>query len=97
MYFFYGLATGLFASYFSKRKKSTSSKITYATIVCDHRPLKHEQWRCRLVVGGDKLFYNADTGAPEASLLDTKILLNSVISDAHKGAKFMSCDIKNYF
>ena len=72
-------------------------KVTYATIVCDYRLLKTEQWRCRLVVGGDKLFYNEDTGAPAASLLDTKILLNSIISDSSKGARFMTCDIKNYF
>ena len=27
--------------------------ITYGTMVCDHRPLKKEPDRCRLVVGGD--------------------------------------------
>ena len=33
----------------------TGRDITYATFVCDHRPLKTEKWRVRLVVGGDKL------------------------------------------
>ena len=28
-------------------------KVTYANFVCDHRPLKAEPWRIRLVVGGD--------------------------------------------
>ena len=31
------------------------------------------------------------------NLLETKILLNSIISDASKGAQFMCTDIKNHF
>ena len=31
------------------------------------------------------------------SLLETKFLLNSVISDPSKGAHFMSLDLKDYF
>ena len=50
-------------------------------------------WR----LGGDKLEYIYDTAAPAANLLETKILLNSVISDSHKGAKFMTIDIKDFF
>jgi hypothetical protein len=48
-------------------------------------------------VGGDKLMYEFDSGSPTASLLETKILVNSVISDAHKGARFMSLDLKDFF
>jgi hypothetical protein len=48
-------------------------------------------------VGGDKLSYDEDTGSPAASLLETKLMLNSVISDAAKGAKFMSMDLKDFF
>ena len=33
-------------------KVPTNRKVTYASFVCDHRPLKDEQWRIRLVVGG---------------------------------------------
>ena len=40
----------------------------------------------QLVVGGDKLFYEFDSGSPAASLLETKLLVNRVISDAHKGS-----------
>ena len=29
--------------------------------------------------------------------METKILLNSVISDAHKGARFLSADLKDHF
>ena len=71
--------------------------ITYASFMCDHRPLKTEPWRVRIVVGGDKLSYSSDTGSPTASLLETKILLNSTISDTHKGARFMCMDSKDFF
>ena len=71
--------------------------ITYATFVCDHRPLKDEKWRVRCVVGGDKLTYPGDPASPAASLLDTKLILNSTISDAHRGAKFLSADLKDHF
>ena len=71
--------------------------VTYASFVCDHCPLKSEPWRVRIVVGGDRLTYEDDAGSPAASLLETKILLSSVISDAHKGARFMSLDLKEYF
>ena len=30
-------------------------KVTYAQCVCDHRPLKPEEFQVRSVVGGDKL------------------------------------------
>ena len=42
-------------------------KVTYASFVCDHRPLKSEPWKVRLVVGGDKLSYPYDTGSPAAN------------------------------
>ena len=64
-------------------------KVTYANFVCDHRPLKSEPWRVRLVVGGDKIDYFQDAGSPTTTILETKLLVNSVISDCHKGAKFM--------
>ena len=72
-------------------------KVTYANFVCDFRPLKSEPYRVRLVVGGDKLVYLADSGAPAASMLETKLMVNSVISDAHLGARFLSADLKDFF
>ena len=68
---------------------------TYANMVCDYRPHKQEKHRVRLTVGGDRLTYNEDVSSPEASLLETKLLLNSTISDAFKGALFMTLDIKD--
>ena len=71
--------------------------ITYATFVLDYRPLKSEPHRIRITVGGDRLTYPFDAGSPAANLLETKLLLNSTISDAHRGARFMSADLKNFF
>ena len=74
-----------------------NKKVTYANFVCDHRPLKSEPWRVRLVVGGNRLEYYADPGSPTATLVETKLLVNSVISDADKGARFACCALKDFF
>ena len=50
-----------------------------------------------MVVGRVRLMYDEDTGAPAASLLETKIFVNSVISNAKNGAKFMALDIKDFY
>ena len=71
--------------------------VTYASFVCDHRPLKPEPYRVRIVVGGDKLSYDNDAASPAASLIETKLILNSTISDAKRGAKFFTADIKDFF
>ena len=73
-------------------------KVTYASFVCSYRPLKKEKWRIRLVVGGDKLEYSQDSGSPATDLTETKLLLNSTISDyKEKGSKFMTMDLKDMF
>ena len=71
--------------------------VTYATFVLDYRPLKTEEYRVRITFGGNRLTYEEDAGSPAANLLETKVLINSVISDAKSGAKFMTADIKDYF
>ena len=38
-----------------------------------------------------------NTAAPAANSLETKILLNSVISGRKDGARFMTIDIKDFF
>ena len=68
----------------------TNEKVTYAQCVCDHRPLKPEPNRVRIVVGGDKLDCSIDAGAPTTNLTEFKLLINSVISEARQGAKFMT-------
>ena len=61
-------------------------KVTYAQCVCDHRPLKPEPVRVQIVVGGDCLDCSIDSGSPATNLLEFKLLVNSIISDADKGA-----------
>ena len=48
-------------------------------------------------MGGYRLNYPYDAGSPTANLIETKVILNSTISDARHGARFMSDDIKDYF
>lgn len=72
-------------------------QVTYANWVIDYRPLKSEPFRIRLVVGGDKLEYTNDSGSPASTMLETKLLINSVILDAKHGARFMSADLKDFF
>ena len=83
--------------FISSTNVPSNRDVTYSSFVCDHRPLKSEPWRVQIVVGGDKLTYSNDTGSPAASLLETKILINSTISDTHKGARFMCMDLKDFF
>lgn len=66
-------------------------------MVCDYRPLKDDPYRVRLTAGGDRLDYADDAGLPAASLLETKLLINSTISDARDGARFLTIDIKDFF
>ena len=65
-------------------------------MVCDYRPLKEEKFRFRITVGRDRLPNHLDTSYPEADLFETKVILNSVISDSSKGARFVSLVIKDY-
>ena len=83
--------------FISKNGVPTNKKVTYASFACDYRPLKDEKWRVCIVVGGDKLTYAFDTGSPAADIVETKLLFNSVISDAKSGAKFCSMDLKDMF
>ena len=49
------------------------------------------------MVRGDKLPYSEDPGSSVANLLETKLLLDIVISDAAIDARFMSIDLKDHF
>ena len=74
-----------------------SVDVTYATFVLDSKPLKTEQHQVRVVAGGNRLKCLFDTGSQATSMLETKLLINSTISDDKKGARFMGADIKDYF
>ena len=77
-----------------KREVPGDRDVTYATFVLDHRPLNTEEYIVRITVGGNRLSYKEDSGYPAANLLETKVFINSVISDAKSGAQFMTADIK---
>jgi hypothetical protein len=70
---------------------------TYANFVCDIRPNKAEKYRVRLTAGGDRLEFPGDPSSPAVATTDSKIHINSTISDAKKGARYMVMDIKNFF
>ncbi len=81
----------------SQQQVPQGRDVTYAIFVCDHHPLKSEPWRVRIVVGSEQLSYEDGPGSPAVLLLETKFLIKSVISDAHRGALFMSLNLKDYF
>ena len=72
-------------------------QVTYANFRLDHRPLKPEPMRVRLTIGGDKLDYPYDSTSPASSLLESKTLINSTISQHKKSARFISSDLKDFF
>ena len=51
----------------------------------------------QIVVSFDCLSYNDDATSPAIDLLETKILINSTISELAQGACFLSSDLKDYF
>ena len=60
--------------------------------------LKSESHIVRLTVGGDKLEYPKETSSPATSLIESKLIANSVISNhKSKNARFCSLDIKDFF
>ena len=60
--------------------------VTYATYVLDYQQLKDKPHIVRITVGGNRLPYPDDAGSPAANLMETKIMINSAISDAIRGA-----------
>ena len=74
-----------------------NKKVAYTNIVCDYRPLKKEKYRVSLTIGGDVLEYENNASSPAASLLESKLIIDSVISDAQSGAQFMTADLKDFF
>jgi len=70
-------------------------KATYLKIVAADKPNKAVPQRIRFTVGGDKIVYDGIVSTKTAELTSTKILINSVLSTP--GAKFMTCDIKDFY
>ena len=66
-------------------------------MMCEYRPLEEEKFCVQVTIRRNKLKYDDKTASPTADLLETKILLNSTILDAHEVACFMGIDIKKCF
>ena len=81
----------------SKHAIPKGKKKTYANFFCNIKLSKTEMNRVRLTVGGNKLTYNGNPSSLAISLMDLKIHLNSVISNDHKGACYLTEDIINYY
>ena len=80
-----------------RSKDPKGRKITYANFVCTIRPQKAEIYCFHLTCGGDKLDYPGDPSSPAVSMLNAKLHINSTISRAKDGAKYMCIDIKNFY
>jgi len=93
----YGVKSTDTIDFIPRSEIPSGQSVTYASFVLDYRPLKSEPYRIRITVGGDKLEYFLHADSPAANMLETKILLNSVISDADRGARFMSADMKYHY
>jgi hypothetical protein len=50
-----------------------------------------------MTVGGDRLDAYQDVRSPAVGVVDTKLHLNSVISNAHLGARYCTGDLKDFF
>ena len=50
-----------------------------------------------MTIGGDRLDYEDDLISPAILLLDTNIMPNSVISDAHNGARYCTANVKSFY
>ena len=50
-----------------------------------------------MTAGGDHLYCPYDVSSPAVSMTNTKLHINSTISDAHKGARYLGISIKHFY
>ena len=72
-------------------------KVTYAKFVCTMRPNLAEVHGIRMKFGGSKLDAYLDVRSPDVGITDIKIHPNSTISDAHRGARYCTGNLKVFF
>jgi hypothetical protein len=83
--------------FIEKSQVPKDHRVTYANFICNIRPQKTETHRVRKTAGGEKLDYPGDASSPAVSMLDAKLHINSTISDAKNGARYLGLDIKNFY
>jgi hypothetical protein len=82
--------------FFTKNKIPPGRIAAYARFVCTFRPVKAEQNRTRLTVGGNLITdYTGETSTDTAGLELIKLHWLSVLST--KNAKYMTMDIGNFY
>jgi hypothetical protein len=79
------------------RQVPAGRKVTYANFVCTMRPGKAELYRIHMTVGGDRLDAYQYVRSPAVGITDTKLHINSTISDAKDGARYCTGDLKDFF
>jgi len=79
------------------RHVTANRKVIYCNFVCTMCPNKSKVYRVIMTVGGDCLDTYQDVHSPAVSILDVKLRINSTISDAHKGSRYCTADIKDFF
>ena len=79
---------------YSKKRRTIQQKGNVWQFCVQFQTSKTEKYRIWLPVGGDEPNYPDDATSPTSTLAKTKLIINSTISDAHKGAGacFMSTD-----
>ena len=80
-----------------KKEIPTHKKITYKNMVCDYQPLKSEKYCVLLTIRRRQTWYKNETTSLTSTLLKTKSLLNSTVSNAKQGAQIMTMDITDFF
>ena len=72
-------------------------KITYVNWVCNIRPKKSETHWVHMTAGGDRLDCPYNVSSPAVSMPNAKLHINSTISDAHLGARYLGINISNFY
>ena len=80
-------------SLFCRKIANTKS----ANFICTIRQQKKETHQVRMTAGGDKLDYHDDASSPTVAILDAKIHINSTISNAKRGARYVCMDVQNFY
>ena len=79
-------------TFVEKQENSTQQKSGICKYGMRLPSVRRRKYRIRLTIGGEVLYYDNN-----ASLLETKLLLNIVILDVDIGARFMTADLKDFF
>ena len=88
-------ATQYFSSSQSKYHQTAKSLTEILFALCTQT--KSEVYRVRMTVGGKCLDAYQDVNSPVVGTLDSKLNINSTISDGHKGARYCTAELKDFF